>query len=123
MDNPKAPVVARLDTAVTVPFGPLSGYQKLFGNDAGPLFAGVQTCDPGYQTVPHYHPYTEYLFIVEGVMEAWMIGDEANVATLRAGDMISLPPRTPHAFRNPGPAVLRLLGIHSNPERIVHRLD
>jgi mannose-6-phosphate isomerase-like protein (cupin superfamily) len=56
-------------------------------------------------------------------MEAWMAGQEATVTTLHAGDMISLPADAPHAFRNPGPGVLRLLGIHNNPTRIVHRLD
>jgi mannose-6-phosphate isomerase-like protein (cupin superfamily) len=56
-------------------------------------------------------------------MEAWLIGEDANPTTLRAGDMISLPAETPHAFRNPGPGVLRLLGIHNNPTRIVHRVD
>lgn len=111
--------VARLTEAEKLSFGPLSDYQRLFGADGGPLFTGVQTCAPGYQTAPHHHPYAEYLFIVEGIMEAWMIGDEPNAVTLRSGDMIALPPGAPHAFRNPGPATLRLLGIHANPERIV----
>jgi mannose-6-phosphate isomerase-like protein (cupin superfamily) len=47
-------------------------------------------------------------------MEAWLIGEEASPTTLRPGDMISLPAGTAHAFRNPGPEVLRLLGIHNN---------
>jgi quercetin dioxygenase-like cupin family protein len=119
----KAATVARLDTAEKIPFGPLAHYQPLINGDGGPIFTGVQTCAPGYQTSPHFHPYVECLFIVEGSMEAWLIGEEANLVTLRTGDMISLPGDTPHAFRNPGPGVLRLLGIHNNPTRIVHRLD
>jgi quercetin dioxygenase-like cupin family protein len=118
-----SPTVARLATAEEIPFGPLAHYQKLIGDDGGPIFSGVQTCAPGYQTPTHFHPYVECLFIVEGTMEAWMAGQEATATTLHAGDMISLPADSPHAFRNPGPGVLRLLGIHNNPTRIVHRLD
>jgi quercetin dioxygenase-like cupin family protein len=125
--NPSKPAktatVARLDTAEKTQFGPLATYQPLIGGDGGPIFTGVQTCAPGYQTPPHFHPYVECLFIVEGTMQAWLIGEETNPTTLRTGDMISLPADTPHAFRNPGPDVLRLLGIHNNPTRIVHRLD
>ncbi len=117
------PTIARLDTAEKVPFGPLSYYQKLLGADGGPIFTGVQTCEPGYQTARHHHPYVECLFIVEGTMEAWLVGNEANPTTLHAGDMIALPADTPHAFRNPGSGILRLLGVHNNPTRIVHRLD
>jgi quercetin dioxygenase-like cupin family protein len=117
------PTIARLDQAEKISFGPLSHYQKLIGDDGGPIFTGVQTCDPLYQTPPHQHPYVECLFIVEGTMEAWLVADPTNLTTLHAGDMISLPADTPHAFRNPGPAVLRLLGIHNNPTRIVHRLE
>jgi quercetin dioxygenase-like cupin family protein len=117
-----APTVGRLSTAEKIPFGPLAHYQKLIGDDGGPIFTGMQTCAPGYQTPAHHHPYVECLFIVEGTMEAWLIGQEATVTTLHEGDMISLPADTPHAFRNPGPGVLRLLGIHNSPTRIVHRL-
>ena len=116
------PRIARLDGAEKIAFGPLSHYQNLLGAGDTPIFTGVQTCQPGYQTAAHYQPYVESLFILEGVMEAWAVGKEDTVITLRAGDIIALPARMPHAFRNPGPEVLRLLGIHANPERIVHRL-
>ena len=126
-EHPASPpmrvAVARLDSAEKVSFGPLAYYQKLIGSDGGPIFTGVQTCAPGYQTRPHFHPYTECLFIIEGSMEAWLVGDETALQTLQAGDMISLPAEAPHAFRNPGPGTLRLLGIHNNPTRIVHYLD
>jgi quercetin dioxygenase-like cupin family protein len=116
------PTIARLTQPKRSPSAPRSHYQKLIGDDGGPIFTGVQTCAPGYQTPQHHHPYVECLFIVEGTMQAWLVGDEANPTTLQAGDMISLPADTPHAFRNPGPSTLRLLGIHNSPTRIVHRL-
>jgi mannose-6-phosphate isomerase-like protein (cupin superfamily) len=115
------PVVARLAESEPVPFGPLSFYNKLIGDGALPMFTGVQTCAPGYQTAVHWHPYAEYLFVLEGVMEAWVVGEEAHPVRLEAGDMIALPADTPHGFRNPGPGRLRLLGIHHSPERIVNR--
>jgi len=115
--------VVRLDGTEKIPFGPLSHYQNLLGAGDTPVFTGVQTCQPGYQTARHYHPYVECLFILEGTMEAWMVEQEETVHTLRAGDTIALPAGKAHAFRNPGPGVLRLLGIHASPQRIVHRLD
>jgi len=127
MPGLEAPRVIRLESAEKTPFGPLSHYQALLGHGDmqghTPIFTGMQTCQPGYQTAPHYHPYLETLFILEGTMEAWMIGQEHTVHTLKPGDTIALPPGQAHAFRNPGPGVLRLLGIHANPERIVHRLE
>ena len=117
------PRVARLERAEKISFGPLSHYQNLLGAGDTPIFTGVQTCAPGYQTAPHFHPYVESLFIIEGVMEAWMVGTEEAVNTLRPGDMIALPANQAHVFRNPGPGTLRLLGIHANPHRVVHRLD
>jgi mannose-6-phosphate isomerase-like protein (cupin superfamily) len=115
------PVVARLADSEAVSFGPLSFYNKLIGDGVLPMFTGVQTCAPGYQTALHWHPYAEYLFVIEGVMEAWVVNDEARPVRLEAGDMIALPADTPHVFRNPGPDKLRLLGIHHSPERIVNR--
>ncbi len=102
------PTVARLAIAEEIPFGPLSHYQKLIGDDGGPIFTDIQTCAPGYQTPPHHHPYVECLFIVEGTMEAWLIGQEATPTTLEArGHDFPARPGTPHAFRNPGPAPAR----------------
>jgi mannose-6-phosphate isomerase-like protein (cupin superfamily) len=115
------PLVARLADSEPVAFGPLSFYNKLIGDGVLPMFTGVQTCAPDYQTAVHWHPYAEYLFVLEGVMEAWVVGEEARPLRLEAGDMIALPADTPHAFRNPGPGTLRLLGIHQSPERIVNR--
>jgi quercetin dioxygenase-like cupin family protein len=118
--GPKHATIARLAESEPMQFGPSAQYQKLLGDDGGPVFTGVQTCAPGYQTPDHYHPYVECLFIIEGRMEAWLQGHEATPMVLEAGDMISLPAEAVHAFRNPGPGELRLLGIHNNPSRVVH---
>jgi mannose-6-phosphate isomerase-like protein (cupin superfamily) len=115
--------IARLSEAQSVSFGPLSHYQRLTGEDGLPVFTGVQTCQPGYATPLHWHPYVECLFVLEGAMEAWLEGEQDRPALLSPGDMIALPACTPHIFRNAGDGVLRLLGIHTSPTRIVHRVD
>lgn len=117
------PRVVRLADAEAVSFGPLAEYQRLTGDDGLPIFTGVQTCRPGYATPMHWHPYVECLFVIEGVLEAWMEGQEDRTVRLGPGDMIALPACTPHLFRNGGDTVLRILGIHASPTRIVNRLD
>ena len=115
--------IARLAEAEAVSFGPLADYRRLTGDDGLPVFTGVQTCKPGYQTALHWHPYVECLFIIEGTMEAWLEGREDRPERLGPGDLIALPANVPHVFRNAGEGELRLLGIHSSPTRIVHRIE
>ena len=115
--------VARLSQAAAVSFGPLAEYQRLTGEDGLPVFTGVQTCRPGYATPLHWHPYVEYLFVLEGTMEAWLEGQQDSPTRLHPGDMIALPACTPHIFRNGGEGDLRLLGIHTSPTRIVHLVE
>lgn len=115
--------IARLAEAGSVSFGPLAQYQRLTGEDGLPVFTGVQTCQPGYATPLHWHPYVEYLFVLEGTLEAWLEGQENQPARLAAGDLIALPACTPHVFRNAGDGVLRILGIHTSPTRIVHQVE
>jgi mannose-6-phosphate isomerase-like protein (cupin superfamily) len=114
--------ISRLATAEAVSFGPLAKYQRLTGDDGTPVFTGVQTCQPGYATPLHWHPYVECLFVLDGAMEAWLEGNEDAPARLGPGEMIVLPACAPHVFRNAGDGVLRILGIHSSPTRIVHRM-
>ena len=71
----------------------------------------------------HSHPYLEVLHILDGSAEAWIDGQEARAVLLRKGDTIALPPHTPHAFRVVGDQVLRLLGTHALPTRIVDYKD
>lgn len=114
--------VVRLDETEVVSFGPGAVYQLILGDEQGstPIRTGIQTSQPGYQTGLHSHPYMEVLFVLEGVAEAWTEGTEDQPVTLRAGDTIALPPDVPHAFRVVGDQVLRTLGIHASPRRIVN---
>jgi mannose-6-phosphate isomerase-like protein (cupin superfamily) len=121
----KEPIVVRLDQTERVSFGPLSEYRPIIGDDDGttPLRTGIQTAQPGYQAPLHSHPYVEILHILEGTAEAWMEGGEDTPIVLEQGDTLAIPPDTPHSFRVRGARVLRLLGTHASPKRIVAYKD
>ena len=117
--------VVRLDETSTVKFGPDAIYQPIIGDDEGttPVRTGIQTSQPGYVAPVHSHPYVEILHILDGVAEAWVDGREEQKVTLRKGDTIAIPPEVPHSFRVVGDEVLRLLGTHASPTRIVNYKD
>ncbi len=119
-----AKVVRLADTKV-VPFGPLASYQPIIGDDEGttPIRTGIQTSQPGYEAPLHSHPYLEILHILDGTAEAWFEGSEDRKVLLHKGDTIALPPGAPHSFRVVGHEVLRLLGTHVSPRRIVNYRD
>lgn len=117
--------VIRYDSIHSVAFGPLSEYRALISDDHSDLAirTGIQTCRPGYEAKPHWHPYVEILHILDGCAEAWAQGEEASPRTLRAGDTLVIPARTWHSFRVAGDGTLRLLGTHLSDQRIVHYDD
>ena len=119
------PKIVRLDETEIVKFGPDACYQPILGDDAGstPIRIGIQTSEPGYAAPMHSHPYLEVLHILEGTAEAWLEGEEERKVILRRGDTIALPPNRPHTFRVVGDEVLRLLGTHASPKRIVDYKD
>ena len=117
--------VVRLEDTDVVKFGPDAIYQPIIGDDAGttPVRTGIQTSQPGYVAPVHSHPYLEILHILNGTAEAWLEGEEDRKVVLRKGDTIALPPNRPHSFRVVGDEVLRLLGTHASPTRIVSYKD
>jgi mannose-6-phosphate isomerase-like protein (cupin superfamily) len=117
--------VIRLADSEIVKFGPDAIYQPILGDDEGttPIRTGIQTSQPGYAAPVHWHPYLEVLHILDGVAEAWVDGQEDRKVTLRRGDTIAIPPHVPHSFRVVGDEVLRLLGTHVSPRRIVDYKD
>jgi mannose-6-phosphate isomerase-like protein (cupin superfamily) len=117
--------VIRLADSEIVKFGPDAIYQPILGDDEGttPIRTGIQTSQPGYVAPVHWHPYLEVLHILDGVAEAWVDGQEDRKVTLRRGDTIAIPPQVPHSFRVVGDDVLRLLGTHVSPKRIVDYKD
>jgi quercetin dioxygenase-like cupin family protein len=119
------PRVVRLDETEIVKFGPDASYQPILGDEEGttPIRTGIQTSEPGYVAPMHSHPYLEVLHILDGTAEAWVEGGEDRPVILRKGDTIALPPGVPHSFRVVGDQVLRLLGTHVSPRRIVDYKD
>jgi len=87
---------------------------ELVGADHG----GVGVCiifvdaPPGRGPGPHTHPYEEILIITEGEATFDVSGDEL---VARAGDVLIVPPDTPHAFKNTGAGRLRQIDIHVSP--------
>ncbi|PYO01973.1 MAG: hypothetical protein DMD91_05715 [Candidatus Rokuibacteriota bacterium] len=112
----KEPTVVRLAETERVSFGPLSHYQPIIGNDEGttPVRTGIQTAQPGYEAPLHSHPYVEIIHILEGSAEAWIEGRESEPIVLEQGDTLD---------RVRGDRVLRLLGTHASPRRIVAYRD
>ena len=117
--------VIRLDDSERVSFAEDSFYQPIVNGEAGgyPVFTGIQTAEPGYETPPHSHPYMEILHILDGCAEAWLVGKEDAKVRLEPGDTIVLPAHQPHIFRVAGDNTLRLLGTHISPQRIVNYSD
>jgi quercetin dioxygenase-like cupin family protein len=118
-------MVVRLRDTEIVKFGPDAYYQPIIGDAEGttPIRTGIQTSEPGYVAPVHSHPYLEILHILEGRAEAWVDGQEDRPVLLEKGDTIALPPNVPHSFRVVGDQVLRLLGTHVSPTRIVNYKD
>jgi quercetin dioxygenase-like cupin family protein len=65
---------------------------------------------PGVGTSLHRHPYAE-TFIVQAGTATFTVDGATIEAT--EGDIVSVPPNTPHGFVNSGATELRQIGIHA----------
>jgi quercetin dioxygenase-like cupin family protein len=94
-------------------------------NLISPGFAdfSIQTSQPGYVAAMHSHPYMEVLHILDGSAEAWADGQEDRKVRLEKGDTIVFPANVRHSFEAIGDQVLRFMGIHVSPKRIVNFKD
>jgi len=64
----------------------------------------------GMPTAPHVHPrQTETYRVERGALEV-MVGDRWSL--LREGESATVPPATPHAFRNRSGATVEFLNVH-----------
>lgn len=75
---------------------------------------------PGRGPSLHRHRYEEVFVLREGEV-TFTIGDEQRVA--RAGDIVVVPPDTPHAFVNSGLTPLGMVAIHVSPRFATEWLD
>ena len=100
-------------------------YRPIVGDDTGegaPIRTGIQVSPPGYVAPPHSHPYPEFLTVLEGRGEAWLVGED-QIVTLEPGVTVSLPADRPHSFRTFGNEPLVTFGIHASGKRIVNYVE
>jgi mannose-6-phosphate isomerase-like protein (cupin superfamily) len=106
-----------------------AAYRPIVGDDTGAgaaIRTGIQVSPPGYVAPPHSHPYEEFLTVLEGRGEAWLVDDgerERESVALEPGVTICLPADRPHSFRTTGDRPLVTFGIHASGKRIVNYLD
>jgi mannose-6-phosphate isomerase-like protein (cupin superfamily) len=74
---------------------------------------------PGRGPALHQHPYEE-VFIVEEGRATFTGGDEEREVS--AGDIVVVPPNTPHRFVNSGDGPLRQVAIHVSPRFVTEWL-
>ena len=70
---------------------------------------------PGKGAELHFHPYAEAFLVQEG--EARFTAGDEKVAA-HAGQIVVVPPETPHGFENVGEGTLRIVSFHPSPEVI-----
>jgi mannose-6-phosphate isomerase-like protein (cupin superfamily) len=94
-----------------LPFEEIS--HDLIGTEHGGVGASIIFVDAplGEGPLLHKHPYEEILIILEG--EACFVADDRKFYA-GAGEIVIVPPETPHAFKNSGSGPLRQIDIHVN---------
>jgi mannose-6-phosphate isomerase-like protein (cupin superfamily) len=68
----------------------------------------------------HKHPYAE-IFVIRSGTGLFTVGDQEITAT--AGQILIVPPDTPHKFVNLGPGPLESTDIHENGHFITEWLE
>ncbi|MBG6237455.1 mannose-6-phosphate isomerase-like protein (cupin superfamily) [Mycetocola sp. CAN_C7] len=76
--------------------------------------------EPGQGPGLHRHPYTETWVVRAG--SATIIADGESIRA-EAGDIVTVPAGTAHAFTNTGTDRLELVCIHASPRMIQEDLD
>jgi quercetin dioxygenase-like cupin family protein len=94
---------------------------NLEGEDSGASISLIlDESEPGHGPRLHRHPYDETWVVIEGHL-TFQAGDERLAAG--PGDIVVVPPDTPHRFTNDGPALSRLVCIHANPTFVTDWLE
>lgn len=98
-----------------------SSYRTLVGDEDGstPICVGLQSCEPGYASGLHSHPYLETITVLAGQGEAWIEGND-QVVRLEPGVTLVFPPNVRHRFWVSEGQPLEILGVHASPCRIVN---
>jgi mannose-6-phosphate isomerase-like protein (cupin superfamily) len=88
--------------------------RELVGADHGHIGVCIIFVDaaPGEGPSLHSHPYEEIFIALEG--DATVIAHDRELH-VGPGDILIVPPHTPHAFTNSGSTRLRQIDIHVSP--------
>ena len=81
------------------------------GDQAGVSFF-ITTYANGEGPNQHLHPYAEVFLVETGTATFDVDGALYEVG---AGNIVVVPPETPHGFKNRGEETLHVLGIHPSP--------
>lgn len=76
--------------------------------------------EPGRGPALHMHPYEEVFIVQEGEV-TFVVGTET--LTIEGGNIVIVPPETPHKFTNTGIVPLRQLSIHPTKEIVTTWLE
>jgi mannose-6-phosphate isomerase-like protein (cupin superfamily) len=79
--------------------------------DGVPVSSFIVNSKPGKGPLLHAHPYAEVFVVLEG-LATFTAGDE-EVEVL-GGNVVVVPPETPHKFVNTGDGPLRMVTIHAS---------
>lgn len=94
---------------------------NLIGADHGATICVIlDHSEPGHGPRLHKHAYDETWVVVEGSI-TFQSGDEQLQAG--PGDIVIVPPETPHKFTNTGPGRANLICIHASPRFVTEWLE
>jgi mannose-6-phosphate isomerase-like protein (cupin superfamily) len=96
-----------LINASTLPTGNLAGAEH-----GATISLILDQSDPAHGPKLHKHPYDETWVVIEGNV-SFQAGEEQLEAA--PGDIVIVPPNTPHKFTNRGPGRSHLVCIHASP--------
>jgi mannose-6-phosphate isomerase-like protein (cupin superfamily) len=103
-----------------LPFSAIA--REFVGDDQGGVGVSILFVDapPGRGPGMHRHAYEE-VFIVQEGGGTFTAGDEER--EVRTGEVVVIPPDTPHRFVNSGAEPLRLIAIHVNSRFVTEWLE
>lgn len=96
--------------------------REFVGDDNGEVGVSLLFIDAPPSRGPglHRHAYEEIFILQEG-QATFTAGDEQREA--RAGEIVVVPPDTPHRFVNTGDGPLRLISIHPSSRFVTEWLE
>ncbi len=85
-----------------------------------PVSFFISETPPGRGPSLHKHPYEEIFVVLDGMLTC-TVGDSTIEAC--SGQIVIVPPDTPHRFVNSGTQVARHVDIHASPHMITTWLE